>query len=155
MLVGHLRRRGEGGARCARRLGVELLDALARCRAGRVEVVLSAVVLLSRDEQNGSNGVHGHLAVGEENRVVLEQGHVVSGTRCPFRQLVQNALDVGWVAIIGDRFTIDVERCWWVLAVCGIGSGFVAEAHLRGGLWSGLHRYHVEMRALFVGRWVC
>ena len=41
-----------------------------------------------------------------------------------------------------------------VLAVCGIGSGFVAEAHLRGGLWSGLHRYHVEMRALFGGRWV-
>ena len=56
-----------------------------------------------------------------------------------FRQFVQNALDVGWVAIIGDRFTIDVERCWWVLAVCGIGSGFVAEVHLRGGLWSGEH----------------
>ena len=71
--------------------------------------------------------------------VFLEQGHVVSGTCCPFRQLVQNALDVGWVAIIGDRFTIDVERCWWVLAVCGIGSGFVAEVHLRGGLWSGEH----------------
>ena len=35
------------------------------------------------------------------------------------------------VAIIVDRLTIDVERCWWVLAVCGIGSGFVAEAHLR------------------------
>ena len=50
---------------------------------------------------------------------------------------------------------IDVERCWWVLAVCGIGSGFVAEVHLRGGLWSGSHRYHVEMRALFGGRWVC
>ena len=64
---------------------------------------------------------------------------VVPGTCRPFRQLVQNALDVGWVAIIGDRFTIDVERCWWVLAVCGVGSGFVAEAHLRGGLWSGLH----------------
>ena len=81
----------------------------------------------------------GHHAVGEEDRVVLEQGHVVSGTRCPFRQLMQNALDVGWVAIIDDRLTIDVERCWWVLAVCGIGSGFVAEVHLRGGLWSGEH----------------
>ena len=32
---------------------------------------------------------------------------------------------------------IDVERCWWVLAVCGIDSGFVAEVHLRGGFWSG------------------
>ena len=53
---------------------------------------------------------------------------------------------------IVDRLTIDVERCWWVLAVCGIGSGFVAEAHLRGGLWD-CTRYHVEMRALFGGRW--